>query len=96
MGTTCAFSGTGGQSWPEPGMEEKGRELVLCSLPPTPCPSAWKEGPTGQAQVGDGETTLAQHKEPEPTALLSPTGPSFVSLPSSTFLLGPWDTARRK
>lgn len=72
----------------------------ISTLPPTPTPrpSAWKEGPTGQAQVGDGETTLAQHKEPEPTALLSPavTGPSFVSSPSSTFLLGPWDTARRK
>lgn len=34
MGTTCAFSGTGGQSWPEPEMEEKGRELVLCPFPP--------------------------------------------------------------
>lgn len=90
MGTTCAFSGTGGQSWPEPGMEEKGRELVLYPPPPPPTPVL------GQAQVGDGETTLAQHKEPEPTALLSPTGPSFVSSPSSTFLLGPWDTARRK
>lgn len=38
MGTTCAFSGTGGQSWPEPGMEEKGRELVLCPPPPPPTP----------------------------------------------------------
>lgn len=51
MGATCVCSGTVEQSWPELGMGgEKGRRSVtLPHLTPSPC--AWKERPTGQAQV---------------------------------------------
>lgn len=51
MGATCVCSGTVEQSWPELGMGgEKGRRSVtLPHLMPSPC--AWKERPTGQAQV---------------------------------------------